>query len=148
MDGWMWGGVGWGGLTITKSRCWDKMSKMVSSLCALIILHSGLMFIQLQHYSCQECSFALDIWQAGGCVLAMTTGRRPWRNLFMDPLCQQNTSYHFNDVKRKYGAMVSRALPFHSSIFLPTPSPFSLLHISSLPTYLLTSCRPQKRVEI
>ena len=37
-----------------------------------------------QFYRDQQCSFAFDIWQAGCCVLAMCTGRRPWRHLFMD----------------------------------------------------------------
>ncbi|CAI8017544.1 Mitogen-activated protein kinase kinase kinase 1 [Geodia barretti] len=35
-------------------------------------------------YCSGNCSFGMDIWQAGCSVLFMVTGRRPWRHLCMD----------------------------------------------------------------
>ena len=32
----------------------------------------------------QCCGYALDVWQAGQTVLAMASGRRPWRHCYMD----------------------------------------------------------------
>jgi serine/threonine protein kinase len=37
-----------------------------------------------QYYCTGNCSFGMDIWQAGCSVLFMVTGRRPWRHLCMD----------------------------------------------------------------
>ncbi|XP_019848854.1 PREDICTED: spindle assembly checkpoint kinase-like [Amphimedon queenslandica] len=37
-----------------------------------------------EHYSEFRCSYALDIWQAGCCIIAMVTGRRPWRSMYLD----------------------------------------------------------------
>ena len=38
----------------------------------------------VQYYCTGNCSFGMDIWQAGCSVLFMITGRRPWRHLCMD----------------------------------------------------------------
>lgn len=37
-----------------------------------------------EHYTEYRCSYSLDMWQAGCCLVAMVTGRRPWRAMYPD----------------------------------------------------------------
>ena len=62
-----------------------------------------------QHYREKRCSFAFDIWQAGGAVLAMCTGKRPWRHLFMD--CIDRRAQQVAQRKQEYRHMVSDVSP-------------------------------------
>jgi serine/threonine protein kinase len=50
-----------------------------------------------EHFNEYRCSYALDIWQAGCCIIAMVTGRRPWRSLYFDcksKLYRAEAQYH------------------------------------------------------
>jgi len=58
-----------------------------------------------EHYREKRCSFAFDIWQCGCSVLAMCTGKRPWRHLFMDCIDRSERARH---MKHQYRQMIGQ----------------------------------------
>ena len=72
----------------------------------LLLLYIS-MHLPLQFYCSGDCSFGMDIWQAGCSVLFMATGRRPWRHLCMDVDKQRAGPGIASLMKKRYCQMVS-----------------------------------------
>ncbi|XP_064385832.1 uncharacterized protein LOC135334528 isoform X2 [Halichondria panicea] len=81
-----------------------------------------------EFYREQQCSFAFDVWQAGCCVLAMCTGRRPWRHLFMDVYPGKQSDQLTIAMKRNHKLMIQQQRGGHLHPAFLDPTLKRLLH--------------------
>lgn len=58
----------------------------------------------------------MDVWQAGCCVIAMVTGRRPWRALYPD--CKNPNKDFFKFQVQKVIINAQRAFENSISVFM------------------------------
>ena len=83
-----------------------KISDRVYMLCTVSCECISLSFSVSQFYWTGNCSFGMDIWQAGCSVLYMITGRRPWRHLCMDVDKSRATPSQAATMKKDYCQLV------------------------------------------